>query len=225
MQEDDPATKALESAFDQSSTLPPRYRAALYKTFDDVMPADWLADAGAWLHNQREHFVRGGDIEGAGRFNYELATVDELYKPLGEMRAKLLGFLDEALPVLEVPEFPLEYVETHATLYHHGSHFTWHTDAPGYDGEPVFTRRVAFCLYMHSTPRMFSGGELEFLDGTAVDAVNNRVVLFHPLQQHRIRRVDCWSADFLHGRWAFFGWIHGPRPGEKPSLCGVPRQG
>ncbi len=171
------------------------------------MPLEWLASAGEWLHHNKGFFLRGGDEDGRDRFNYELTEVDDLFKPTADLKAEILKHLAGAIEKVGIPDFDLEAIECHATLYHHGSHFAHHKDRD--DG----TRRLAFCFYLHTEPKMFSGGELEFLDGTMVEANHNRLVIFDPYQQHRVRRVECWSADFLHGRWAISGWIHG-KPAE-----------
>ena len=207
--------------------IPGRYREAIYTTFADVMPGKWVTDAGQWLYNNRKSFVRGGDPRGVDRFNFELVDVDRHHDDINPLKKKLTELIPAAVKRLGIPDFDLEYIEMHATLYHHGSHFCWHDDAPGYDGLFVPTRRIAYCLYMHSTPKMFKGGELEFLDGTMLEPDNNSIVMFHPLQQHRIRKVECYSAELLHGRWAFFGWIHGQPPEgySEPKLRGIPHQG
>lgn len=204
--------------------LPERYRAARFTMFDNVMPAEWAGATGEWLHSQRGLFSRGGD-DGRGRFNWELLDVDELYVPITSLKAAITTRISEAVKNVGVADFDLEYIECHATLYHHGSHFIWHTDHEGYNGDLAVTRRLAWCLYLHSSPKMFRGGELEFLDGTTVEPKNNRLVFFDPYQQHRIRRVECWSADFLHGRWALFGWIHGQPAGSTGHLSGRPLSG
>ena len=214
---------AAQSATEKD-TLPERYRDPRFTTFDDVMQPEWIGAAGEWLHSQRGYFTRGGD-EGHGRFNYELLEVDELYKPTTELKAAIVERLTDAIEQVGIPDFDLEYIECHATLYHHGSHFTWHTDREGYNGQPAHTRRLSYCLYLHSMPKMFNGGELEFLDGTTVDPQNNRLVLFCPYQQHRVRHVECWSAEFLHARWAIFGWIHGQPKGSTEHLEGKPLSG
>ena len=186
------------------TALPERYRAARFTTFDDVMPTDWLGKMGVWLHSQRGLFRRGGDEGGLGRFGYELVDVDTEYQPVADLRSEILKRVDEAVKRVGVPDFAITLVETHATLYHHGGRYTWHNDS-----EASSTRRLSFALYIHSEPAMFSGGELEFLDGATVKAKHNRLVFFDPDQQHRVRPVECWSAEFLHGRWAISGWIHG----------------
>lgn len=209
----------------ESPPLPERYRDAMFTTFENVMPTEWLGDAGQWLHSQRGHFLRGGD-DGRGRYNWELINADEQYGPLSDLKKAITDKLDEAVKQVGIEDFDLEYIETHATLYHHGSHFIWHTDREGYNGEPATTRRLSFCFYLHSEPRMFSGGELEFLDGTKIDSKHNRLVFFEPKQQHRVRRVECWSAEFLHGRWAIFGWVHGRTLGsDDEPLEGKPLSG
>jgi len=202
-----PETSAQSASAEH--TLPERYRAAQFATFESVMSKEWLVVTGQWLHSQRGLFTRAGD-DGRGQFNYELREVDDIHAPFADLRAALTARLTEAVKRVGVSDFDLDHIECHASLYHHGSHYAWHSDK----SEGGDTRRLAYALYMHTDPRMFAGGELEFLDGTTVDASHNRLVVFEPGQQHRVRRVECWSADFLHGRWAVFGWIHG-RP-ENP---------
>lgn len=212
---------------DGNYSIPDRYSDALYQVVPDLMPAEFVNSAGDWLQANLRQFVRGGDPEGVSRFNYELVEVDKWWPRIGELRGAILRAMPAALEKCGVDPFDLEYVETHATLYHHGGHFCWHDDAPDYSGNFAATRRITFCYYLHSTPKMFTGGELEFLDGTLLEPANNSLVFFHPLQQHRIREVECWSKEALHGRWAFFGWIHGqPPPGySRPKLRGIPSSG
>ena len=210
---------------DENSPLPERYRDPKYTIFENLMPTDWLADVGQWLHSQRGQFLRGGD-DGRGRYNWELLNVDELYDQISYLKQAITDKIDDAVKQVGIEDFDLEYIECHATLYHHGSHFVWHTDREGYNGQPATTRRLSYCLYMHSEPRMFSGGELEFINGTQIDSKHNRIIFFEPRQQHRVRRVECWSADFLHGRWAIFGLVHGQRVGSADDpLEGEPLSG
>lgn len=200
--------KTAEQSSTENHTLPERYRVPKFTIFDEVMPSEWLAEAGQWLHSQRGYFQRGGD-DGRGRYNYELLDVDEQYDPLAELKKALVVKLGDAIKQVGIEDFDLEGIDCHATLYHHGSHFVWHTDHEDGAGEQATSRRLAYCFYLHTDPKMFSGGELEFLDGTMVEAKHNRLVVYDPRQQHRVRRVECWSADFLHGRWAVSGWLHG----------------
>lgn len=219
----------------KAESLPPfvpnRFREPIYHVENDLLEAEAVGKIGRWLYENRDKLARGGDEHGAQRFNFEIIDVDtvmptELLAPF--RKALIAKATDpEILAKLCVPEFDVRYLETHATLYHHGSHFVWHDDAPGYGGQLMPTRRVTFCYYMHAEPQRFSGGELEFLDGTAIAPLNNRLVLFHPIQQHRVKRVECWSAHILDGRWALMGWVHGDAPegwAERiPKLRGTPQ--
>jgi hypothetical protein len=199
--------------------MPERYRKARFAVVDEVMPAGFSAELGEWFGENRQLFVRGGDPQGLSRYNYEITDLDRHCDLLAPFHAMIVEQFPKALEACDVPDFELRYIETHATLYHHGSHFVWHDDAPAYGGTLAPTRRVTFCFYMHTLPKMFEGGELEFLDGTRVEPMNNRLVFFHPLQQHQVRRVECWSAEQLHGRWALMGWVHGdPPPGYVEAI-------
>ncbi|HXI82117.1 MAG TPA: 2OG-Fe(II) oxygenase [Verrucomicrobiae bacterium] len=210
--------------------IPGRFRRAMVRTLDDAMPEEWVRELGRWLYYHRHALARGGDSAGVERYNFELFEVDkrapELAAPL---RAKILSEIPNALAPCCVPDFDVRYVEMTATLHHHGGHFVWHDDAPGYDGEIVPSRRLSWTYYVHTSPKMFRGGELEFLDGTAVEPRCNRLTMFHPVQMHRVRPVECWSAELLHGRWALMGWIHGdPPPGwveRIPKLRDRPASG
>lgn len=222
-------TRKLMAAEATPAFVPNRFREPLYHVEDDALDERVASGLGRWLHANRDKLIRGGDELGHSRFNYEILDVDrfaaELVAPL---KKKLVEVATDSkvLSALCVPEFDLRHTEMHATLYHHGSHFDWHDDAPGIDRELVPTRRITFCYYMHTEPKLFSGGELEFLDGTTVEPKNNRLALFHPIQQHRIRRVECWSAHVLDGRWALMGWVHGDPPKgwveRVPELRGRP---
>jgi hypothetical protein len=193
--------------------VPNRFRTPLLHVVDDVMPEDWLAEFGQWLHAHRDRFARGGDDAGENRHNWELFQLDKYCPELAApLRARVVELYPAALPACSVPEFELQAVDQTATLHHHGSHFTWHDDGLSPELQFVATRRLAYALYLHTEPRRFSGGELEFLDGTAVEPKLNRLALFHPLQKHRVRKVECWSAAAIDGRWAVIGWLHGPPP-------------
>lgn len=210
--------------------VPNRFRAPLLQVVDHAMPADWLEAIGAWLQEHRHRFVRGGDEQGAQRHNWELCELDRHCPELvADYRKRVVELYPAALEACAVPAFDLRYVEVTATMHHHGSHFCWHDDAPGYDGNLIPSRRLSHTFYMHTDPKRFEGGELEFLDGTTVEPRNNRMTFFHPIQQHRVRAVECWSSRAIDGRWALIGWIHGdPPPGwveRIPALRGIPFSG
>ncbi len=228
----DKATPTRETlkAEPRPPVVPNRFRSPLFRVVEDFMPATFDGLLGEWLHNRKALFARGGDELGADRFRFELAeleNIDDAQTFLAAFKAKLIEAVADT-DSIAVPAFDLRYLETWATLHHHGSHENWHDDALDYySGDVVPSRRVAFSYFAHSEPKMFDGGELEFLDGTKLTPKANRLVVYHPLQQHRVARVSCWSSAFLHGRWALQGWVHGDAPegwlDRLPELRGVPR--
>ena len=229
MPDDKSPTQKLMAAEATPAFVPNRFRDPLYHVEDDALDESVASNIGRWLHHNRDKLTRGGDDYGNTRFDYELWNVDELAPELvAPIKKKLCDIAADpaVLASLSVPAFDLRYIEMHAHLYHHGSHFGWHDDGPSPEGRLVPTRRISFCYYMHTEPKMFSGGALEFLNGTTVEPNNNRLAVFHPIQQHRVRRVECWSAEVLSGRWALSGWIHGDPPEgwveRVPKIRGVP---
>ena len=192
--------------------LLPRYRKALYHVVPDAMGKRFPTEMGEWLYHHKEDLRTGGD--GEFRHNYEIYDLNTLCPQLmTRFRKVLVDAIPDALEPCGIPDFDLDDIEVMATLYHHGSFFKWHDDAPNLQMEFARTRRLTFTYHMHTTPKMFSGGALEFLDGTVIEPENGNLVIFYPLQRHRIQRVDCWSADAMHGRWALMGWVHGEPPG------------
>jgi hypothetical protein len=179
--------------------LPERYVAPRLESFEGVMPEEWLGALGDWLKQQRGRFKIAAS---EGRWAWDYANVDADLPGIALLKRAVLDRLGSGLEALGVEPFEVAHVETHATLYHHGGHFVSHDDLVD-----DVDRRVGFALFVHSTPKMFDGGEMEFPDGTAVAPTHNRLVMYDPAQRHAVRKVECWSADFLHGRWAVSGFV------------------
>lgn len=189
---------------------PARFRKAVVAEHPEFLGPEFGGALSEWLRHAAPQWSRGGDKQGRARFNWEILNLENCWPQVADLRAALLEHVDEFCEQLDVPEFDVTAVETILTLYHNGSHFAWHNDSRLMDGVTLAdTRRITFCYYMHKQPRMFTGGELEFMDGTAIEPTHDKLVVFHPFQQHRIRRVQCFDADALAGRFAVMGWIHG----------------
>lgn len=182
----------------------------MFCVVEDFMPMDWAGDLGQWLFSQRHEMTRSGDDDGVFEYRYALSDLDHRNpEALKVFRKAIVDQLPKCLSKIEVPDFDLLHVESHGDCYHHGHHLGWHD---GLGDDIVATRRVAFAYYMHSQPKMFSHGELEFVDGTTISPKNNQLVLWHPAQQHRVTRVECWSSHIMHARWSITGWLHGQPP-------------
>jgi len=195
--------------------VPNRFREPIYHVIDDAVDGRVAEELGQWLYFNRDKLNRVGDDAGEYLFAFEMPSKALDDAPgLSDVRKRLAGIATDkdVLTKLCVPEFDPSVAEIAADLVHHRGHRAWTHDAVTLDGEVAATRRIAFALHLHSDPRMFTGGDIEFGDGTTVEHKANRLVLWHPCQTYRVRRVECWSAHVLDGRWSVFGWIHGPSP-------------
>lgn len=202
--------------------MPERYRRALFRRYESVMPDTWYTAMGDWLFHNKDRLVRGG---GHTRFNWEVLDFDrvtpELFAPLA---AAIVERADaDTLDALRVDPFDLGAVEAHLTLYHHGCWFGWHDDQHAEREADRQTRAVTFAYYLHAQPRMFDGGQLQYLDGTALEPDNNTLVLSNPYQRHRVTQVACWSREALHGRWAISGWLEAAKPFRPWNIIGRER--
>lgn len=227
MTPEEKATREALRAQPLDPVVPSRFHRSLVHVVDDAIGAGEAADLGDWLHRNKSSLQLA---QGPGVMRWQINHLDTVAADhAAAIRKMVLASLQDACSACEVPAFDVLHIETHATLYHHGGQFDWHDDTLDYEGNTAATRRLSFCAYFHSPERMFSGGELEFMDGRTVDPAHRRLAVFHPVQQHRVRPVECYSAEALHGRWAVTGWIHGEPPqgwvDRLPKLRGRPVSG
>lgn len=207
----DPVEDAVMSDVPAKPTTPERFRAPRFAVYDGLMGDEFGANVGAWLFHNRDRLKRAG--VGDGRVNDQtriawcIRQLESVCPHTTALRAAIFDRLGEACEALEVPTFDPAGWEWNATLHHHGCFYGWHRDVPGaHAGEPG-ERVLSFVYYLHSTPKLFSGGELEFQDGTLVSPDNDRLVIFPSEQRHQVRLVECWAPGVTHGRFTINGWI------------------
>lgn len=188
--------------------VPGRLRKPLALAIENAMGDPWTADVGRWLFEHRASMVV--DARSPWRAAYDLidfgAASPDLAAPL---RAAVLDRLDEGLEACGIAEFDLVGFDVHASLFHHGGICAW---SDGIHGDDECQRRIGFELMLQQDPKMFSGGELEFLDGSTIEPRNGLLVFTNPVQTKRVREVECWSMHPIHGRWSIWGWLLGPAP-------------
>lgn len=222
--EDDRA-KAPEGAgtsLPKHTTRPVRYQEARWYQEEHVLPMEWFHEVLPWLYEHRGLIKPAtvGDQERnpEARLAWYLTHLDR-HLPArlhAQVREVVLERVAYAMEHLGLDPFDLGGESWHATLYHHGGFYRWHQDRSPDEGHRTRSRRVTFVLYMHTLPRMFTGGQLEFGDGQEVEPEVGRLVVFDPDTWHRVRRVECYSASPMHGRWTINGWLSvdsDPRPG------------
>jgi len=192
-----------------NGSVPARYRKAQSHIVDNALSAEFQTELADWLFHKRGSFERVGPTYEADRMAFELRRPDALSaEAIAPIRKKVVETFPQALEACAVDDFDLAHVEFRTSLFHHGSVFGWHYEEFD-DIEATDTvRQLAFAYYLHSTPCMFTGGEMEFLDGSNIEPKTNRLVFYNPTQPISIREVECYSAHPLHGRWSISGWLH-----------------
>lgn len=194
--------------------IPDRLQRPLVHVVDGFLRADdrkFEADLGPWIAARRQDFAQVVDDECIFRMGWTITNVTdmepELFRPF---RKLVLEAAPAAFDPCAVAEFDLTDVSMGISVYHHGNFYQWHRDSAG----PDDSRRMGFAFFVHTAPKMFKGGEIEFLDGSVVEPEHNRLVFYNPLQPHRVAPVECWTPDIMHARWVVHGWLHGePPPG------------
>ena len=197
----------------REALVPGRMRRPLAYVAEDC-GGDLSADLGKWLfhHEALLRSERGPDDCPAFLWHVP-GFEDHAAELAARVRQAITSAVTaESLEAVGVPEFDLGSIELFPVLLHHGCHFGWHDDWIGPDGAPAITRRVAFDLFLHTDPKQFTGGMVEFPCGDLIEPDNGSVLLRHPLQAYRIHEVVCRSRETLHGRWSISGWIHGAPP-------------
>ena len=182
-------------------TIPERLRRARFVEIPEALGRETPIAMGDWLHHQRGRLQVFED--GRQGYYHGLLDVDEICPHLGELRARLLELALEGAEACEVPAFEPEEIRLHATLYHNRCSSTWTREIDE-------RARLTFAYLMHTEPKLFDGGEIEFLDGSLIEPKNGKLVVFPSSQRRRVRPVECWSALAIEGRWAISGAIYGP---------------
>jgi Rps23 Pro-64 3,4-dihydroxylase Tpa1-like proline 4-hydroxylase len=195
---------------ERAPILPQRYRKALLHTTRAALPLTTANELGAWLEVQRQRMER---VDPNDPWGWWLPTLDDQLPAVASViRSTVMQHLDAACAACVVSPFDLQRIDLWGALHHHGDHEPWHDDAMLDATQVATTRRISWAITLHSDPRMFDGGDLEFADGTKIPAAHNQLVMWHPVQQHRIAAVECYTSRALHGRWSVRGYVHGVAP-------------
>ncbi len=180
-----------------------------------AMGKDFAAALIEWTSSNRDRFAIGGD--GVHRRDVELPDADgvELVDELGR---RVLELYPEALEACKVEPFEVAWLERHLIGYLQGDRFGWHTDH--FQSSLSLreeTKAITFLYYAHRDPRGFTGGGLEFFDGSVLEPDNDLLAFFNPYQRHRVLPVKVHGDAWLDGRWSVAGWAHRPERGELPT--------
>lgn len=196
---------------------------------DDFMPAAWADALPAWgirhfaefQHGTMRPLEEADALVRAYQDHWDLKAFQEHSHARPFLEA-LTPLIERGRDACELPPFELDGFEATVAVRGEGQAFHWHTDHISYGGPEV--RAMTFAFFVHTRPRRWSGGELEFLGGELVEPRHNRLVLFDPYRVHRVRHVHFlpplghgtearqrWERgepeDWAHARWSVAGWF------------------
>lgn len=176
--------------------IPDRFRPAQFVTLDDFLPAGLGEKLGRHLFEHRDRLTAVSQPDSVFYWLTSSSLDDQVPEMAAEIASLIVRAAADACAKLEVAPPEAKPVLLWPCLFHHDNKRPWMKDT----GE-----NLAFSLMLHAEPKRFSGGELEFVDGTVVEPKNNRLVFVRGEQCTRVRPIECWSAHVLHGRWSLEG--------------------
>lgn len=112
-----------------------------------------------------------------------------------------------------IPAFTPSQVEIEMAAHGDGAHFQQHVDTFVAVNRRPNPRVLTLVLYLHRTPRQFTGGALRLhaLGGTASHDItpdHNRLAAFPSIAPHSVQPLACPCDDFADRRFAVNMWIH-----------------
>lgn len=130
---------------------------------------------------------------------------EEFYELL---TSKIEPLIPEVLDKLQIAPFEIDDTEIHLTAHNNGDFYKPHRDN---NQGGLKYRKVTFVYYFHSTPKMFSGGQLLFLENKPrpliVEPINNSIVFFNSSLLHAVHPIVCNDMKFEHSRFTLNGWL------------------
>lgn len=135
------------------------------------------------------------------------------FRPVFEhaVEARLPQFFEE----LGTSSFQVEHLELELVAHRDGSFFRAHIDTATQAARDrsKSDRAISCVYYFHSTPKVFSGGELAILplgagEPRLVEPRDNRLVAFASFVPHEVRAITCVPDAFPNARFAVNCWLH-----------------
>ena len=139
---------------------------------------------------------------------------------------KVADVITTQLGYFAMPDLIFGKKELQLTLHGNQHYFKTHTDVSNknYSDKPesedtaIKSRKISFVYYLHSIPKMFTGGDLLFdthlaensysKTHTRIMPQHNNLILFPSQYYHQVTPVSCAATDIMQGRFTLNGWFH-----------------
>lgn len=143
------------------------------------------------------------------------------------LEEKILPLAQAFISSLRVSAFEPAGLELELVAHGDGAFYKRHIDTfTGIDSHTPKQRMISAVLYLHRTPRAFSGGELRLYalgrtstitDYVDIDPMHNSLVIFPSWAPHSVERVSCASGQLIDSRFAINAWLWRKNPDLAPS--------
>jgi SM-20-related protein len=204
----------------QGKLLLPPYR--IIKDFlSDALAQELLAYALAHEHAFQPARTRAG-YDPMVRISQRLYFGMELKQKLSD---RILPLSADFIEALGVSRFEPEGVELELVAHGDGAFYSRHIDtftAEAAASESGRQRLISAVLYLHRSPKVFSGGALRLYalgrtdtvaDFVDIEPQHNSLVVFPSWAPHSVERVSCPSGVFNDSRFAINAWLWRKKPG------------
>jgi SM-20-related protein len=131
-----------------------------------------------------------------------------------QVRERVTATLPRAQQALGLPVVPAERVDVQITASPDGGFYKRHTDS---SSGPAASRKISYVLFVHRSPRAFTGGELVLYPHgpadlragrRAISPETGRIVFFPSGLLHEIMPVHAPGGLIEQARLTVNGWIH-----------------
>jgi hypothetical protein len=198
-------TKKSAPAPSETSPKPERYDRARIRLIPNLnVDRSRIVGVGQWLDARKDELVPYSvgpeNPESVQGYFWENPNIDLLWPNASAIREAVVAELETTAMALGLDGSFDGALTMTAKMFHHSGYHWWHV--------PDKTAWLGYRIFMHSHPKRYSGGEVEFTDGTTVEPIGGSCLFFDPKQAQRTKPVDCWTPNLQDGRWTIEGMIY-----------------
>jgi hypothetical protein len=198
--------KTKKSDEPKTPPIPVRYDRARLRVIPNLNVDRKRVEGVAQLLEARKdelELYRSNEEGKVGGFFWQNPSIDLLWPNSSAIREAVVAELETTAMALGLDgSFDGGFTMT-AKMMHHDNFHSWHI--------PDSEAWLGYRLFLHSHPKRFSGGEVEFTDGTIVEPAGGSCMLYDPRQAQRTKPVDCWSPNMVDARWTIEGMVYPAR--------------
>lgn len=194
-----------------------------YRIFSEFLVDDLVTELQEHAATHKEAFQPATTLAG---YDPAVRVSQKLYFNAAikqKLQDKILPLTVDFIEALGVSSFEPDGVELELVAHGDGAFYSRHIDT--FTGEADASserqRLISAVLYLHRSPKAFSGGALRLYglgrgdtiaDFVDIEPQHNSLVVFPSWVPHSVERVLCPSDDFMDSRFAINAWLWRKKP-------------